>query len=361
VTGRKHVDGCQCNRCAAPAGYDPERPPYCVHCHQVLTWQRTFGWVLWGWAGRGVNATEAALCHAPTATSHLHVAGGPGVKPDLNAAHLSLNAVIAAAAHLSQPHCKYCSYGLEWKHDSWWAEAKSDGHLWCERNPDPGSSKHVPVGPSCTMGPECGCPFHDDSPWPDPPPPRRLKSGGRYYPRSFPVTDGPASDRTPKVARTPMDELYAGTTGRALPPDTYLGWGREWTDTGLPYAKERMVSHVSLTTPEEGFRWDDPAVTFIPARPPVVTAPVPPPELTAARSRELRRAGLLWLLAAALSWAGIALNFPPLMAMGAVIWFLQLVDLPRAGRRTTRNTAKTKPVEGKHAKSRQGPGHARGQ
>jgi hypothetical protein len=59
------------------------------------------------------------------------------------------------------------------------------------------------------------------------------------------------------------------------------------------------------------------------------------------------------MLAAALTALGIISNFPALMAMGAIIWFMQLAASPDVARRrrTTRNKTKDRAVEGKHAKS----------
>lgn len=362
----KHADGCQCGRCSsAPEGRGEAYPPYCVNCHQVLTtWQGRR--VLWGWSGRGMTAQAAAWCPSPSAPGHQHMAGTPGERVYRRGEVTGWRFTRGADGQLSQPevlvaypgvqpHCKFCAYGLEWKHDGWWAEAKGDGHLYCERNPDASRAVHVPVGPSCTMGPGCDCPFHDDAPWPDPP--RKLRAVH---------TDGPAGDppppklvaAPPKAQRTPMDELYASTTGRTLPEDSYMSWGEEWVKTGIPYARERMVSHVSLANPAEGFRWNDPGVTYIPAQPgtpgevePDKAAALPASPMS---DPDLRRQTRMFLLGVSLFILGVTTHFPPLMAMAVIFWTFQVASGPGSVRRIRDRKDKAKAVEGKHAKPKSG-------
>jgi hypothetical protein len=337
-----------------------------------------------------MSANDASVCPA---------------RDGMNRSHVPVMPPLAVA-------CAHCGRALSWTglgrgRAGWWCEDQGN-HMYCPALDGPG--KHEPAfgaAGTCTMGPGCDCPFHDGEPWPDhavPPsyqpgfpvlaPPhlecrvrgrhdwpsarpgnpslrpgqaescglcgasrKALKSGMHY--RRPPVTDGPVTDgwdfqretkAPPKAQRSPMDELYAGTTGRTLPPDTYQGWGTEWVDTGNQYAKERMASHVTFAVPAEGFEWDSAVGEVVTA----VESPaaVEPPKAAVALPRggvpaEIR----IWFLALLLVCTGTVTGIHVFTAIGMVLWAMQLYRETKKLRlrvRISRNKARS--VEGRHAK-----------
>jgi hypothetical protein len=261
---------------------------------------------------------------------------------------LNADMLMASARKMKRDvRCQHCSWGLRWKNDTWWAQAKENGHVFCDKNATAEAAergmfgRHEPVVACCVMK-DCGCPYH----YPDTAP---QEFGVQGTPDLQAMLEKAAAIEAkhaqyknhgpePVPPVDPMDQLYSGTTGRRLPARTYIGWGEEFIETGNQYAKEQMVARVDASTPGPDWKWDAPL--------PVAAVPSPA-AIAAARNRA--SAKRIWLLALVFFVLGAGTGMHFLMTIGVVMWGI-LFASQLGGRFRSTSSRKTKAVEGKHAK-----------
>lgn len=108
-----------------------------------------------------------------------------------------------------------------------------------------------------------------------------------------------------------MDALYQDTTGRApVIHDRHDWWRDEYVFTGVPYALERMLSHVTRYTP-------DPVEERLKPPPVPVKTPV---------NRPLRAAAYIWTGSAIFNLiAGLVSHHPASFILAGVLLFLAFI------------------------------------